>query len=39
MDVKDELSDEIEDATQDGTGYELWVINKKVQNESGQYKA
>lgn len=39
MDVRDELSDEIEDAAEEGTPYELWVINKKVQNDQGQYKA
>ncbi|CCI60103.1 phage major tail protein [Staphylococcus equorum subsp. equorum Mu2] len=39
MDVDDELSDEIEDAAEDGTEYELWILNKKVQNESGKYKA
>ncbi|MDW4411617.1 phage major tail protein, TP901-1 family [Staphylococcus saprophyticus] len=39
MDVDDELSDEIEDAAEDAVPYELWIINKKVQNEEGKYKA
>ncbi|MDU9371544.1 phage major tail protein, TP901-1 family [Staphylococcus ureilyticus] len=39
MDVEDTLSDEIEDATEDAVPYELWIINKKVQNEEGKYKA
>ena len=30
MDQKDTLCDEIEDATEDDTPYELWVINKRV---------
>ncbi|MDK9853128.1 phage major tail protein, TP901-1 family [Staphylococcus equorum] len=38
-DVDDELSDEIEDAAEDGIEYELWILNKKVKNESGKYKA
>ena len=36
---KDTLCDEIEDATEDDTPYELWVINKRVQNSKGKYKA
>ena len=36
---KDTLCDEIEDATEDDTPYELWVINKRVRNEDGKYKA
>ena len=39
MDQKDTLCDEIEDATEDDTPYELWVINKRVRNEDGKYKA
>lgn len=39
MDNNDPLSDEIEDATEDGTPYETWVINKRVKNEQGKYKA
>ena len=39
MDQKDTLCDEIEDATEDDTPYELWVINKRVQNSEGKYKA
>lgn len=39
MDNNDPLSDEIEDATEDGTAYETWVINKKVKNAQGKYKA
>lgn len=39
MDNNDPLSDEIEDATEDGTPYETWVINKKVKNAQGKYKA
>lgn len=39
MDQKDTLCDEIEDATEDDTPYELWVINKRVQNSKGKYKA
>ncbi|MCI2948333.1 phage major tail protein, TP901-1 family [Staphylococcus caledonicus] len=39
MDVDDELSDEIEDAAEDAVPYELWIINKRVQNEEGKYKA
>lgn len=39
MDVDDELSDEIEDAAEDAEPYELWIINKRVQNEEGKYKA
>ena len=35
---KDTLCDEIEDATEDDTPYELWVINKRVQNSEGKYK-
>lgn len=39
MDNNDPLSDEIEDATEDGTAYETWVINKRVKNSQGKYKA
>ena len=30
MDVDDTLCDDIEDATEDATPYETWVINKKL---------
>ncbi|MEJ7218747.1 phage major tail protein, TP901-1 family [Staphylococcus gallinarum] len=39
MDVDDTLCDDIEDATEDATPYETWVINKKVKNDEGKYKA
>ena len=39
MNQDDTLCDEIEDATEEDTPYELWVINKKVKNSEGKYKA
>lgn len=39
MSSDDELTDEIEDATEEATPYEMWVINKKVKNKEGKYKA
>ncbi|MHC3758889.1 phage major tail protein, TP901-1 family [Staphylococcus succinus] len=39
MDIKDTLCDDIEDATEDATPYETWVINKHVKNDEGKYKA
>ena len=39
MNTDDTLCDEIEDATEDDTPYELWIINKKVKNKDGKYKA
>ena len=39
MNQDDTLCDEIEDATEEDTPYELWVINKKVKNKDGKYKA
>lgn len=35
----DTLADEIEDATEDDVPYEVWIINKRVQNTQGKYKA
>lgn len=35
----DTLADEIEDATEDDIPYEVWIINKRVQNSQGKYKA
>ena len=35
----DTLADEIEDATEDDVPYEVWIINKRVQNAQGKYKA
>ncbi|MDW3910643.1 phage major tail protein, TP901-1 family [Staphylococcus saprophyticus] len=35
----DTLTDDIEDATEDGTAYEMWIINKHVKNSEGKYKA
>ena len=39
MNQDDTLCDEIEDATEEDVPYELWVINKKVKNSEGKYKA
>lgn len=39
MEADDELADELEDATEDAKAYELWIINKKVKNTDGKYKA
>ncbi|MGX0437586.1 TP901-1 family phage major tail protein [Staphylococcus hominis] len=39
MSHDDELSDEIEKATEDDIPYEMWVINKRVKNSEGKYKA
>lgn len=39
MDSKDELTDEIEDAAEEAISYEMWIINKKVKNTEGKYKA
>ena len=39
MNQDDTLCDEIEDATEEDTPYELWVIKKKVKNKDGKYKA
>lgn len=39
MNHDDTLADEVEDATEEDTPYEVWVINKRVQNSQGKYKA
>lgn len=39
MTQDDTLMDEVEDATEDATAYELWIINKHVKNSEGKYKA